>query len=52
MVFAAKLPLWEGLECAVIRCAEGVQDGAWGHMGWFLGVSGKLGECDVNVEDA
>ena len=52
MVFVDKLPDWEGLRCAVIRCAEGVQDGVWGHMGWVLGVSVRLRECDVDVKDA
>ena len=33
MVFVDKLPDWDGLRCAVIRCAEGVQDAGVLHVG-------------------
>lgn len=38
MVFAVKLPLWEGLRSVVMRCARGVEGWVRRDMGWFLGL--------------
>lgn len=51
MVFATKLPLWEGLGEAVIRCAGGVEDwvqGIWdGFRGYGMGDEGLGFELNV-----